>query len=292
MAGGVEVLVDRGVEVAGRSPTPAPGETWGGVVAEVLGIPRGPAVDGDPTVGRIGDLAGTTAGFRQHFYGLAAGVAERTGAADHRPPMVTTASVDPLRLRWAERPCRFDGRRWQAPVVDLAEVAVADPEVGQWFTDRCRPKLLVASQTAVVEVVVDPTGDLVPVTPLVVVEPDDPADTEALWRLAAALSAPSISALAVRRSLGAARSGGRLRLSAGQVADLPLPVDAAAWADGAVLARDLHRPVHPRIGAATVVDGAAWRAFGRAMAVAYGVTGHDEVETLVDWWWARHPARH
>ena len=283
--GPVQVLVDREVVRSGTALPPEVGETWGTVVAEVLGIPQVPTPDHGPAAGRVGDLAGVTAGFRQHFYGLVAGVAERTGPDDSRPPMVTTALVDPLCLRWAQQPCRFNGRRWRAPVVDLAAVATAQHEVGQWFADRQRPKLLVASQTSVVEVVADPVGSLVPVTPLVVVEPNDPDDLETLWRLAAALSAPSITALAMRRSLGAARSSARLRLSASQVADLPLPSDAATWTQGAALAYDLHT------SSDSSTDAGAWRAFGRIMAAAYGVVAGDEVDALIDWWWSRHPAR-
>ncbi len=285
----VDVFIDREVASGGTADAPSPGETWGGVVAEVLGVPPGPPMDRGPRPAvLLGELAATTAGFRQHFYGLVVGVAERTGPDDDRSPMVTTASVDPLHLRWAERPCRFDGRRWRAPVVDLAAVMAADPEVGRWFGERQRPKLLVASQTSVVEVVVDPGGDLVPVTPLVVVEPYDD-DPMVLWRLAAALSAPSVTALAVRRSLGAARSAGRLRLSACQVANLPLPSDGGAWAEGAVMARGLHDPPVGSPRGPRSAD--AWLAFGRVMSSAYGVVDPPDVDSLVDWWWSRHPAR-
>ena len=286
----VEVFVDREVVIAGRSPEPAVGETWGGVLASVLGVPPGvPSGGGTTTGGSIGTMGAVTAGFRQHFYGLVAGVVERSGPDDPRPLMVTTGSVDPLHLRWGDRPCRFDGRRWQAPVVDLDAVTAGDPEVGRWFAERRRPKLLVASQTAVVEVIVDQTGDLVPVTPLIVVEPDGRSrevDLEVLWRLAAALSAPSITALAVRRFLGAARSSGRLRLSAAQVSDLPLPTDAGAWNEGTALARTLHRSSGAPAGSDT------WREFGRVMVAAYGVVDPEAAATLVDWWWSRHPARH
>ena len=97
-------------------------------------------------------------------------------------------------------------------------------------------KLLVATQTTVVEVVADPAGDMVPLTPLVVVEPEP----EELWHLAAALSAPAVSAMAARLSVGAARSAGRIKLSARQVADLPVPTDRTAWDEGAGLAMALH----------------------------------------------------
>ena len=282
---GVGVFVDRGVVAQGRAEAPLLGETWGGVLADALGVPPGPTLDNELAVRRLGSLAGTTAGFRQHFYGLVAGVAESTGADDHRLPMVTTASVDPLHLRWSETSCRFNGRRWRAPVVDLAAVAAADADVGKWFDDHRRPKLLVASQTSVVEVVVDLAGDLVPVTPLVVVEPVG-EELELLWQLAAALSAPVITALAVRQSLGAARSAGRLRLSATQIADLPLPSDFGAWSEGSKLARGLHRPS----GLLPMAD--AWWAFGQTMTAAYGVADQSAADSLVGWWWSRHPARH
>jgi hypothetical protein len=161
-------------------------------------------------------------------------------------------------------------------VVDLAAVGATDPAVGSWLEARCRPKLLVATQTTVVEVVVDPVGDLVPLTPLVVVEPE-PGD---LWHLAAALSSPAVTALAASRSVGAARSAGRIKLSARQLADLPLPTDPTAWDEGAGLARALHEA-----GRAATRD--AWMGFGEAMGRAYKASD----DGVLEWWWARHPAR-
>ena len=275
--GPVHLLVDGSVQPAGHVPPPVPGEAWGGLVAGLLGIPEVGWVGGRSAGdGRIGDRAGVTAGFRQHYYALVGAVHERSGPADRRAPLLTTSSVDPLHSRWSTVPCRFDGRRWTAPVVDLAVVGATDPTVGSWFEARRRPKLLVATQTTVVEVVVDPVGDLVPLTPLVVVEPG-PGD---LWHLAAALSAPALTALAARRSVGAARSAGRIKLSASQVADLPLPADSTAWDEGADLARALH-------GAGWAATPDAWIEFGEVMGRAYGASE----EGLLEWWWARHPAR-
>jgi len=275
--GPVRLLADASVQSVGHAPPPVPGETWGPLVAGLLGIPEVGRVGGLPTGdGRIGDMAGVTAGFRQHYYALVGAVHERSGPQDRRPPLLTTASVDPLHSRWSTVPCRFDGRRWAAPVVDLAAVSATDPTVGSWLEARRRPKLLLATQTAVVEVIADPVGNLVPLTPLVVVEPE-PAD---LWHLAAALSAPVVTALAARRSVGAARSAGRIKLSARQVADLPLPGDPSAWDDGAGLARALHEA-----GPAATRD--AWMEFGEVMGRAYAASD----KGLLEWWWARHPAR-
>ena len=275
--GPVRLLVDGSVQPAGHVPPPVPGEVWGELVAGLLGIPEVEWVGGRSAGDRrIGDRAGVTAGFRQHYYALVGAVHERSGPADRRAPLLTTSSVDPLHSRWSTVPCRFAGRRWTAPVVDLAVVGATDPTVGSWFEARRRPKLLLATQTTVVEVVVDPVGDMVPLTPLVVVEPD----LGDLWHLAAALSAPTVTALAARRSVGAARSAGRIKLSASQVADLPLPADSTAWDEGADLARALHG-----VGRAATRD--AWMEFGEVMGRAYGASE----EGLLEWWWARHPAR-
>ena len=111
---------------------------------------------------------------------------------------------------------------------------------------------------------------------LIVVEPE----VDDLWHLAAALSAPVTAAHAARRSVGAARTAGRIKLSAGQVADLPLPKDQRAWDTGSQLAERLHA-----LGADAPSE--VWLAFGDTMGRAYGV--HDE--SLISWWWDRHPAR-
>jgi len=270
--GPVRLLIDRSVKSAGTVPSPGPDDPWGVLVAGLLGIPRVGSVD----AGTVADRASVTAGFRQHFYGLIPAVGEASVVRGPAPrPLVTTALVDPLLCRWGSAPARFAGRRWNAPVVDESAVALADPEVAEWLVRRHRPKLLVATQTRVVEVVVDPDGAMVPATPLVIVEPDE-AD---LWLLAAALSAPPVTARAAVATLGTARSAGRIKLAARQVAGLSLPVDRAAWEEGAAAARDLWI-------AGEGASPESWRAFGVLMCRAY----REDPDPLVAWWWERHPA--
>ena len=89
-----------------------------------------------------------------------------------------------------------------------------------------------------------------------------------------------VSALAASQTLGAARASDRIKLSAGQVGEMPLPVDNGAWSDGAALARHLWEL--PGSGGPE-----AWLAFGSTMCAAYGVA-----ETpVLEWWWDRHPER-
>ncbi len=263
----VGLLVDRTLEPAGSAAAPTGTDGWGGLVAALLGIP----VVSPRTEGRVGDLARVTAGFRQHYYGLVDAVGEEADVAGGRP-LVTTGLVDPLHCRWGTSSARFAGRRWSAPVVDPA--AVAD-EVADWIAARNRPKLLVATQTRVVEAMVDPEGSAVPLTPLITVEPD-PSD---LWHLAAVLASPPISAIAAVSAAGAGRSLGRIRLTARQVAALPLPGDRSRWDEGAEAARVIHE-------ADGAVPAGRWLAFGEAMCGAYGVS----TTPLLDWWWAAHPA--
>jgi hypothetical protein len=166
---------------------------------------------------------------------------------------VTTGRIDLGGV--VDRPSRIGGRTWTAPVV---RPELADGRAHEWIERTAVPKLLVATQTKVVEVAVDERGDAVPLTPVIAVT----APTEGLWPLAAALASPAISAWAAARAAGTALSPGALRLSAPLVRDVPLPSDEAAWAEGtaALRAGDLD-------------------AFASAMAVAYAV-GRD----VAEWW--------
>ena len=272
----VRLLVDREVAPAGEVEAPEAGARWGGLVAGLMGIPFVDLSGRGDGAGRIGDIAGTTAGFRQHYYGLVPAVRENVGESDTAARLVTTGLVDPLRCHWSQRSARFARRAWTAPVVDTDLVSAEDAVVGAWLEARLRPKLLVATQTRVIEVVVDMVGDMVPVTPLVIIEPDDCY----LWKLAAALSAPPVTALAASLTLGAARASDRIKLSAGQVGEMPLPVDNEAWSEGEALARCLWE-------SAGTGGSDTWLAFGSVMCAAYGVAK----TPVLEWWWDRHPER-
>jgi hypothetical protein len=114
----------------------------------------------------------------------------------------------------------------------------------------------------------------VPVTPVVSVEPHDPAD---VWRLLAALCSPSVAARMAAEHLGSGRSPGTLRCSAAALARVPLPIDQAAWERGALLARRV-----------TDADGGTrgdlLRRLGRTMCEAHGVPADED---LLGWWLER-----
>jgi hypothetical protein len=259
----VRLLRGRGFVPAGAGAA----ASWAHLAANVAGVPDVRPSD----AGVLGDWCRATAGFRQQFYGLAAHV--REGAGDRLPRVVTSGLVDPGICHWGRRKARLAGRVWRAPVVDLADL---DRALARWFEALLVPKVLVATQTQVVEAVVDMEGRLLPSVPVIAVV----TDPERVPFAAAALLAPPTSALLLRRHAGAALASGALKVSARQVLEVPAPADAGAWADGAA-----------RAAALAASDGEhAWRRdvldLGRVMCRAYGEPADGEVFA---WWAARLP---
>lgn len=277
-----------GPEVEPASPVAAPsGDSWGPLVADLIGVPNvWIRPSGNNTVG---SLAAATAGFRDQFYGFAPHTSEAAGergeasgvdVSPDRPAAVTVGMIDVLRLRWGTDEFRYAGTKWTRPVVDLAAVAAEDASLHHWAIERLRPKVVLATQTKVIEVAVDTAGTLLPITPVVSVEPHaDQAEPDMLWRLAAALSSPPLSAWAITQRLGSALSVQALKLAARDVEALPLPTDSGAWSEGAVLARAAHNANSAQEWTAAI------EAFGQVMARSYGVAD----ETLLAWWTQRLP---
>ncbi len=260
-----------GAAVTALGPEHDPGPaSWSPLLASVRGVP---AVDvaGDP----LSTVAGATAGFRDEFYGLA----DHTGeSASSRPdaPLVTVGMIDPLRNRWGTRAFRYAGEHRLRPSIDLQALEADNPKLAGWVRERRHPKVLVATQTKVVEVAVDADGAVVPCTPVIAVS----APVEMLWHIAAALSSPPVSAVALQRVAGAALSSETIKLSARQVLELPLPTDREDWDLGADLAR--------RAAEATTADEWATNllAMGERMCSAYEVSNGSE---LFAWWRSRLP---
>ncbi len=245
-------------------------ESWAGLAAGLLGTPA-VRLDG----ARLGERCSATAGFRDQFYGLAAHTLEAHEAVSRSAPLITVGMIDPFRSRWGQGQFRFAGRVWRSPVVDLDALERDNPTLRRWVEDRLRPKVLVATQTRVLEVLPDPDGLLVPSTPVVAVE----CERDDVWWLAAALSSPAVTAQAFARVAGAAMSSETLKLSARQVLELAQPTDLAAWGRGVDASRQV----------AAAGDAATWRsalvALGQAMAAAYEVCDPE----LEAWWERRLP---
>lgn len=232
---------------------------WLDALATAAGIPRVAVTD---EAGVMSDVATVIAGFRDEYYGLVDAVSE--GGDGLR--LVTSGSIDPLRVR--EDPIRFAKRRWNAPTVDPAS---ATGRAARWVEAQAAPKLVIASQTKVLEGAVDVDGTLVAGVPALVLVPDDAED---LWRLAAAIHAPVTSAWMLRRTLGTGLSAGSCRPTSALVGSIPLPVHVDAWDEAATLARRI---------ADDATDPARWEAFAVVADAAYGI----DDPALRDWWLGR-----
>ena len=210
-------------------------DEWGSAAAATLNVPAVHLPRSEQGV--VADLASATAGFRDQFYGFVPFVADSDAApAADFPRLVTVGMIDVLGLSWGEREFRFAKRRFVRPVIDVHALAEADRLLGEWTRARLRPKLLMATQTRVVEVWVDDDGHAVPATPVVSIEPhdDDPATR---WLLAAALSAPAVSATMLAAKFGTAMALNSMKIAARDVLGAPLPSDQGAWSEAAELLR-------------------------------------------------------
>jgi hypothetical protein len=276
--------------------------SWSPVVAAATGVP---SVElGGRT--RLGERARATAGFRDEYYALVPFVADLTAGEPVRPPaplpelpfgharLVTAGLVDPGHVSWGRRATRFGGRRHGTPVVDVRALRAwahgpdGDRRLAAWADARLRPKVVVATQTRVVEAAVDGTGSWWPSVPVISVVADgEDGDGLDPWLVAAALTAPPVSAWAAERTGGTALAAGALKLSARQVAEVPLPVDLEAWTAGA---RELRRSAAAAAAGDAEVAARSLLEAGRRLTAAHGLP--EPVAREVLRWWASRAGCH
>ncbi|MGI9599138.1 MAG: hypothetical protein ACR2QK_23445, partial [Acidimicrobiales bacterium] len=211
-----------------------------------------------------------TAGFRDEYYGLVAACREWEGEIGDEPNrLLTVGAVEPLATKWGVAPCRFGRRRWLRPSIDTE---LLDPKVRSWTERQLQPKVVLATQSRILEPVIDRAGRLVPATPLIAVH----AEVDQLDLVAAVLLAPPVVAWAWQRWFGAALAVDALKLAARQVLELPLPADRTAWAEAARLIAG-----HDVTG--SVADGwATSREVATIMNAAYGAD-----RSVLTWWHGR-----
>ena len=240
------------------------GASWAALLADDVPMVADPVPGATRTVG---DLATATADFREAYYLVADHV--REARPGHDDPRITPVGLsDPAHHRWGATTVRFAKQRWERPVaVDLPPAFLAT---------RSGPKLLVATQTKVLEALVDTAGDMLPTTPAITVRTDRP------WHVGAALTSPVLTALAARRHAGAARTRTALKLSAAQVLALPLPDDGPAWDAAAEAFRAAHDTTGPDERTHLL------QRCGASMWTAYGL----EADPAATGWWSdRLPRR-
>lgn len=249
--------------------------TWSQLLVAGSGVPDC-ELEGE---GTLGEWCQVAADFRAQYYGVAPFVVDDPGGTldDERfPPLVTVGLVDPAVCRWGQRRTRHHGRAWDAPRVDRTRLE-AETDLGPWARARLVPKVVVATQTKVVEAAVDVGGVWLPSTPLisVVVPP------ERLWHTAAALLSPPVTAWALRRWGGTALSAGGLKLSAAQVRAVPSPKPGPAWEAAADAVRRASE---------TGDEAERWRWLLLAAAASGRAYGVDDPAVMA-WWEERLPRR-
>ena len=265
------------VEIVGRIAHGRSGvDDWAATAARSLGAPTLPSPVLAPA-STLGDLCTATAGFRDEYYGLVAAAAEWEGSGPPPNRLVTVGSIDPLATRWHTGTTRLGGRRWTAPYIRLDRL---DDKVRRWVERQAVPKLVVATQSKLIEPVLDADGMLVPSTPLLSVH----AVEDDLAHVAAVLLAPPVVAMAWQRWFGSALAVDALKLAARQLAELPVPVDRQAWDAAADV---ITTAVSDNPDGLTIEEG-----WGAAIEVAALMNSAYRADSGVfDWWFERIPHR-
>ena len=277
----IDVLGDLATsEVLGALPVQQLlGRPWSSVVALAAGVPQ---VD-EPTTAPANTVARFTAGFRDEYYAIAAATLESgaplsTDQASFDPQrwarVVTTKMVDPAEIAWGSERVRFAKQDFLRPMLDLALLESQHRRVSAWVQRLLVPKVLIATQTSVIEAGVDTDGDCVPVTPVIAALPGD-VDP---FLLAAALMAPPATVWAYWQFGGSALSSDALKLAARQVGQVPLPQDRSAWNAAADVLRGW---------AKTPGDPRSWESFAVPATASWG----DVDERITHWWLERLPSQ-
>lgn len=152
-------------------------------------------------------------------------LAEIDSVIDSVMVLTTTGMIDALEHRWGTKTFRFAHKVWHHPVLDLQRLEEGDPKLFAWIQARRKPKIVVATQTKVIEAYLDRFGIIAPVTPTITIETHDESDLETVL---AVLQHPCISAWLYLETFGTALSIDAIKVSASQLAALPqAPLDSA-----------------------------------------------------------------
>lgn len=247
--------------------------SWAHLMAEASGIPQVDIVAG----GTIADLADTVADFTEYYRleGFIVDDEDVPAGADLReyPPLITTGLIDLAECRWGSQSTRILKQKWKAPRVDRQRM-YAKGTLGPWIDRRRVPKVILATQTKVIELFVDEPGKYIASIPLITVMPNDVAQ---LWHIAAALASPVTCALALRHYAGAALSAEAIKISAKQTLALPIPRPSDAWDVAASLLREAQATDAPDDRQNVLLQYAA------ASVDAFGVPDNQR-DDLIVWW--------
>ena len=216
----------------------------------------------------LADVATATADFRDEYYALDGAVADdATGLR-----VITVGGIDLAGSSWGTRPIRLHGRTFKTPRVNPSQLPDT-PRIRRWYASRAVPKVLVATQTRVIEAMLDAAGDCLGSTPVLSVF----ATKLPIAVVAALIASPVASAWAHTRFRGSALNLDVIKLSASQLLTLPLPADLRPLDEAADACLRAHT--------ATGKERERWlRALAEATTRAWGAD-----RAVIDWWWRRIP---
>lgn len=222
--------------------------------------------------GVLGDIASITGDFRDQYYGIVDAVVENPTPTATQMKLATVGLIDPGLFSWGKIRTRFNKKPYLTPVVNLDALA---PKISDWAKGRRCAKVIVATQTKILECYVDHIGDVLPSVPLSTIS----SEPEMIWHIAAVISAPPVSLIAAERHLGAGMSDDVLKLGAPDLLNLPLPAHKDQWDLAAV---EFQRMQSFALG---VERNVSMTKVGKLMCLAYGITD----DSVTDWWIGRHP---
>jgi hypothetical protein len=280
-----------------RTIAASPRARWATLAAFASGVPPVPLLrtrttprTPRTTPTTFAELLDAAADFRDLYYSLRGLIIDLDSAPNPAPPapirIVTSGMIDLARLHAPTRPVRILGQSFARPALppNAPPHNTAFPAVLRKAIDsRCVPKLMLATQTRILEAAIDSRGDCLPITPVITLVPRPAAPD--LWTLAAMLCAPTTTMLACRRTFGTAMTTRAIKLAARDVRDLPLPGAPDRFAAAASDLRTLAAADSP----AQRHD--ALRAFATSATRAADVAPRTRA-IAAEWWLARAlPAR-
>jgi hypothetical protein len=222
--------------------------------------------------GCLADIAQITGDFRDQYYGIIDAVVDNPEPNEDQMKLATVGLIDPGAFLWGEVSTKFAKNSYKHPVVNVTEVK---EHLASWIKTRRQPKIIIATQTKILECYVDSQGNILPSVPLVTVL----CDESFIWKIAAVISSPPISLLAAERHLGSGMSADVLKLGAKDFLDLPLPLDMKLWSEGANEFRRMQSITDSENKKQSLIT------MGEIMCKAYSV----ETEPLMSWWLGRLP---
>ncbi|MEZ5383199.1 MAG: N-6 DNA methylase [Microthrixaceae bacterium] len=268
-------------EPIGAAPADALGpDSWAPLLAAADGLPTLRRIAAAPAPpGRLGEVVRFSAGFRDEYYGLlelaieadddgASGGVDRllSTVPDSLAALVSSGLIDPGVCRWGRRPMRFGKRRWQTPAVRRSALRQSQTRSAAWAEAQLVPKVLVASQTRVIEAAPDGAGVALPLTPVIAGVPWEIS----LAHLLAVLCSP-VSTVAVAKAMAGSGMGkAGVRVSTTVLGNLSLPPRPDPWDEAAAL-------VEPYLGLGDDLPGATLRRVNELMVRAAGIGDAGEV---------------